>query len=127
MSDQMTRPAPEAATTRTAVTLVLATSLTVAAWLIHLSALASLAGEARHSTPALVAMNLITVVTGLVCAAVIGLGAWHVHLLGSTGEGEGSPAGRTVFLAWLAVILGATNLLLILFEGSYVFLIDRHA
>ncbi len=58
---------------------------------------------------------------------MIGLGAWHVHRLRSTSEEEGSPAGRTAFLAWLAVILGATNLLLIVFEGSYVFLIDRHA
>jgi hypothetical protein len=123
----MTEWVPGATSTRTAVTLVLATSLTVGAWLIHLSALASLVEESRHSTTALVAMNLITLVTALICAAVIGLGAWHLHLLGSTSEAEGSPAGRTAFLAWLAVVLGATNLLLILFEGSYVFLIDRHA
>jgi hypothetical protein len=120
------RDSAAAASPRTATIMLLATIASVAAWVIHITALASLVELSRRSGGAVVAMDVLTVATAAVCVAVVACGV-RVRRTCDRPEGDISPVGRTAFLALLAIILGATNLLLIVFEGSYVHLIDRHA
>jgi hypothetical protein len=117
---------PAAASARTATILLLGIIASVGAWMVHISALASLVELSRRSGGAVALMDALTVVTAAICVAVIILGIRALRRCDRP-EGDASPIGRTAFLALLAIILGATNLLLILFEGSYVHLIDRHA
>jgi hypothetical protein len=112
--------------TRTGTAMLLGVVAATGAWMIHLSAVASLVDLSRTSGWAVFAMDAVTVVTALVCVVVIVAGA-VVLRRARRPEDDGSPVGRSAFLALLAIILGATNLLLIVFEGSYVHLIDRHA
>jgi hypothetical protein len=112
--------------TRTGTAMLLGVVAAVGAWMIHLSAVASLVELSRTSGWAVAAMDALTVATAAVCVAVIVAGAVVLRRCRRP-EDDGSPVGRSAFLALLAVILGAANLLLIVFEGSYVHLIDRHA
>ena len=106
--------------------LLVACLVATAAWVVHLTALASLVELSRSSTAALWAMHGFTVAMAAVCVGVIVLGR-RTGRRCTVPEDHGTPAGRTAFLGWLAVVVGATNLLLIVFEGSYVVLIDRYA
>jgi hypothetical protein len=119
-------PTAGVAATRHGVVLVLASALSIVAWIAHLSSLASLVELSRTRDEVVWVMHALTLALSLVCVAVIVLGIWYVRR--TTGqEGDGTPMGRTTFLAWMAIITGSFNLLLILLEGSYVVFIHRHA
>ncbi len=115
-----------AGSTRHGVVLLLASGVSIGAWLLHLTSLASLVDLSQHHPGVVWVMHGITAATALTCAGVIALGVVGTRRTHAP-EAEGSPVGRTAFLAWMAIIVGSVNLLLILYEGSYVLLIDRHA
>jgi hypothetical protein len=112
--------------TRDGVVLLLASGISIAAWMTHLVSLASLVDLSERHAGVVWVMHGLTAVTALTCIGVIALGAGHARRAHAS-ETEGSPVGRTAFLAWMAIIAGSVNLLLILYEGSYVVLLDRHA
>ncbi len=118
--------AGDAGSTRHAVVLLLASGVSIGAWLVHLTSLASLVDLSRQHPGVVLVMHGITIITGLACALVVALGVAGARRAQAP-EAEGSAAGRTAFLAWMAIIVGSINLLLILYEGSYVILVERHA
>jgi hypothetical protein len=112
--------------TRHGVVLLLASGVSIAAWLTHLVSLASLVDLSERHAGVVWVMHGLTAVTAVTCVGVIALGVTAARRAHAS-EAEGSPVGRTAFLAWMAIITGSVNLLLILYEGSYVVLLDRHA
>ena len=59
----------------------------------------------------------------VVLAGAVLLGIWYcwwLTKLSTDSESSGSPGGRTVFLGWVGVLVGALNLLLIVYEGVLV-------
>ncbi|MBV8690894.1 MAG: hypothetical protein JOY57_04490 [Actinobacteria bacterium] len=92
-------------------------------WLTHLfivSSLVRLTCNTRGRTEW--AAHAATIVT----AALTALALWLcVRYLREAGDGEdvGTPWGRTRFLALFGIISNAVNILLIVAEGAYVFLI----
>ncbi len=88
-------------------------------WLVHLATLGALAvyiGD--HPSKWWTAW----VDTGLCAAGTIVciLAAIAIGVSMDAPEDDGSPEGRTRFLAWHGVLAGLANLALILAEGSYV-------
>jgi hypothetical protein len=108
------------------VVLALAAAVSVGAWAVHVFALTSLVRLNQLHHGVVWIMNGITVLTAIPCLVAIGLGVAVLRRT-STPESEGSPIGRTVFLAWMAVATGGFSLLLILLEAIYVIAIDRYA
>ena len=108
-----TRPAPSGP-------LVWAATFgSIVAWIAHLSAEAALV-PARESHPDVVwLMHGITLALALL--VLVGMRvSWGLARLSTDGEDRGTPAGRTVFLGWVGLGLGAINLLLILYEGLLI-------
>jgi len=96
-----------------------ATFGSIAAWIVHLTVEAALV-PAREAHPIVVwLMHGLTVALTFVVLA----GMWfsrRLARLATDDEGDGTPAGRTVFLGWLGLGIGALNLLLIIYEGLIV-------
>jgi hypothetical protein len=109
-----------------AVVLVLLAALCVGAWAVHLLALTSLArlNEDHHSV--VWVMQAVTVLCAVPCLITVAVG-WSAVRRTGVPEDEGSPIGRTVFLAWMAIAVGLFNLLLVVLEAVYVVLINRNA
>jgi len=96
--------------------------LPIAMWAVHLTGSAAIAHEqCTHSSLTWV-LHGLTVVTGLVCIAC-GLVGWSVWR-----AARGEPAHAAYqFLGVLVVAISVTNLLLIVWEGSYTeFLTSCH-
>jgi hypothetical protein len=111
---------------RVGALLALASGLAVGAWAVHLFALTALARLDQLHPRLDWVLVAITVVTALPCMLVIAFGLAVLRAVHAP-EAEGSPMGRTVFLAWMAVVIGAFNLLLIVLEAVFVTAIDRRA
>ena len=109
-----------------AVVLVLAAGLSIGAWAVHLFALTSLARLDEQHHGVVWIMHAITVVCLIPCVAALGVG-WVSLRPTRTTEGEGSPIGRTVFLAWMTIVIAAFNVVLIVVEAAYVVLLGGHA
>lgn len=92
----------------------------IAAWLVHLSALASLAPAACGRAGVEWVMHGLTIGLGALCAwaAVV---CWR--LVSSAGPGDG-PARRTRYLGRFGLLVAVTNLVLIVAEGAFVVMID---
>jgi hypothetical protein len=108
------------------VVLVMLSGLSVGAWAVHVLALSSLARRNQLDTEVIWLMQAATLVTAIPCVVTIAVG-WMTARRAGTDEGEGSPGGRTVFLGWMAVLIGSFNLALILLEAVYVSAIQRYA
>ena len=98
----------------------------IGAWIIHITAEASLVQLSRSHEVVVWLMQLLTLVTALVAAGASWL-SWRLVVRSRAAEADGSPAGRTAFLGWFGVITGLLNLTLILVEGAYIVVIDRSA
>jgi hypothetical protein len=90
----------------------------IAAWTVHMVALASLVEFACDHPGAKWVMHGLTIGLGLVCVACLVLAWRHAHL--PNGEEAGSTTANLRFLAHLGIAVAAVNLLLIAAEGSYV-------
>jgi hypothetical protein len=95
----------------------------IAAWMAHITALASLV-ELTCERPALEgALHLVTAVT----AGVTLVGMWWCWALVRQAEDHdatGSRGGRLRFLGLFGLIMGGFSVVLILWEGSYVLFLD---
>ena len=112
MSATTTRPAPSGAL------VWFATFGSIVTWMVHLTAEAALV-PAREQRPGVVwVMHALTVLLALLVLAGMKV-SWDLTRA-SGEEGEGTPAGRTVFLGWLGLGIGALNLLLIVYEGVLI-------
>lgn len=96
-----------------------ATFGSIAAWIVHLVVESALV-PAREEHPDVVwLMHGLTLALAFVVLAGMWL-SWRLARLATDDEGDGTPAGRTVFLGWLGLGIGALNLLLILYEGLII-------
>jgi hypothetical protein len=100
-----------------------ATFASPATWLIHLVAEASLVRLHEQHPPVVWLMHGLTVVLALVVLLGMRISWSYAHIAGDD-EGVATPAGRTVFLGWVGLVIGALSLLLIVYEGLLVSLID---
>jgi hypothetical protein len=97
----------------------------IGAWLAHLITLTSLVRYTCnvHGHTQWVE-HAVTAATALVTLAALALCVQYLRAAGSDAdEGAGTPWGRTRFLATFGVLSNSVNLLLILVEGTYVFVI----
>ncbi len=98
----------------------------IVAWMIHLTALASLV-ELTCERPAVEwVLHLTTAAT----AGVTLLGMWWcLALVRKSGDPDaaGTRGGRHGFLGLFGLMMGAFSVLLILWEGSYVLFLDACA
>jgi len=108
------------------VILILLAGLSVGAWAVHVLALASLADLRRTHHDVSWVVHAITVVTAIPCLVTVAV-AWLWLRRTTTAADEGSPTGRTVFLCWMAIFVGFTNLLLILGEDAYASVLHSYA
>jgi hypothetical protein len=101
------------------VVLVFALWLPIFFWLAHLASMAALVGYVANNREK---WWIFWIDTGLCAAGTIACMVVAVVVGVSVGahEDDGSPEGRTRFLAWQALLAGFANLALILAEGSYV-------
>jgi hypothetical protein len=104
----------------------LALSAGVAMWAVHIVGEASLVRLAQLHPNVVWAMHALTAVTALVTLVAL-LISLHYARWDDAHEGDGTPAGRTRFLGLLGVIFNVVNLMLILLEGLYVVVVERHA
>jgi hypothetical protein len=98
-----------------------ALSAGVVAWIAHLAFLASVVGFV-HDEGAFWVFD----VANAVCLALAVLAMWLSWLLyraGDDSEEAGTTGGRIRFLGALGLLVNGTNLLLIVTEGVYVYLI----
>jgi hypothetical protein len=108
------------------VTLILLSSLCVGAWAVHLLAITSMARLHQRHSSVIWAMQGVTVLTAIPCLVTIALAGWWLRDNATPGD-EGSPAGRTVFLCWMALFVGIFNLLLIVLEETFATLLHGYA
>lgn len=85
----------------------------IAAWLVHLIATASLVAAACPHHPVLWVVHTVTAITLLVTAAAMTM-SWRLRFAADEPRR---------FLGDLGMLLNATNLALILLEGSFVLFI----
>jgi uncharacterized membrane protein SirB2 len=94
----------------------------IAAWTVHIVALASIVQFVCEHPGLEWIMHTLTVVLALVCVGCLAL-AWRTARL-PNGEDAGSTTANLRFLSHVGLAVAAVNLLLIVVEGSYVFFID---
>jgi len=92
----------------------------IAMWTVHLVAGAALAPNACNDNAAYDAINVLTVVTALVTVGAMVV-CWRMMRHRDTSELAGG--GHIRFLGVLGLLANAINLMLILFEGSFVVVI----
>ncbi len=107
------------------VALVLLSALCVGAWAVHVFTLTSLARLDQLHPDVMWVMQGATVLTAMPCVVTIAI-AWKWLRESSTPADEGSPTGRTVFLCWMAIFVGACNLLLIVLESIFVAMLPAY-
>jgi hypothetical protein len=103
-----------------------AVSAGVAMWAVHITGEASLVRLAQLHPGVVWAMHGLTAFTALVTIIALLLSIRYARW-DDAHEGDGTPAGRTRFLGLLGVIFNVVNLMLILLEGLYVVVVERHA
>ncbi len=94
----------------------------IAAWTIHIVALASLVDLACDHPGVEWVMHGLTVGLALVCLGCVAI-AWR-HLRLPNGEDAGTTKANLRFLAQLGVAVAVVNLVLIVVEGVYVPFLD---
>jgi hypothetical protein len=95
-------------------------------WMAHLGSMAALVayvGNHPHMWWVFWLDTGVCAAGTLLCMLVATL----IGLRVPASEREGTPEGRTRFLAWQAVLAGTANLALILAEGSYVLFLTSAA
>ena len=95
----------------------------IGAWMVHITAVSSLAKYACKSDGTLWTLHLATVVT----AAITAVGIWICLAVMRSAEDEessGTMAGNQNFVGVFGLTTGAFSLLLIVFEGSYAFFLS---
>jgi membrane protein implicated in regulation of membrane protease activity len=92
-------------------------------WLVHIGAEAALVGYSDHHRWVLWVMNGLTIVLAAL-ALLTTLLSWHTVRRHDHDESHMSPQGRTVFVGWLGVFIGAVNVLLIVVEGIYIVVLN---
>jgi hypothetical protein len=104
---------------RRAEVAVLCIWIPIFLWMAHLGSMAALVGYVRNHPSR---WWVFWVDTGVCAAGIIACLAIAtlIGLRADTPSDEGSPRGRTRFLAWQAVLAGLANLALTLTEGSFV-------
>jgi hypothetical protein len=113
------------ASTAHGVTLTLLSALCVGAWAVHLFALISLARLDQLHPEVIWVMQGATVLTAIPCLLTMAIG-WRWWRETSTPADEGSPMGRTVFLCWMAMFVGAFNVALIVLEAIFVSMLPAY-
>jgi hypothetical protein len=108
------------------ITLILLAAVSVGAWAVHVFALSALARLHQHHPGVIWVMQGTTLLTALPCLAAIGVGWWWLRGT-TTPSDEGSPTGRTVFLCWMAILIGCFSLLLIVLEATFVSALHGYA
>ena len=94
----------------------------IAAWVVHLAAFAALVefvhdhGYSWLFTVGNVVAIAITLVAGWL--------SWLIYRAGDDDEELGTPGGRMRFLGALGIVVNAINLVLIVAEGSYVYILS---
>lgn len=102
-----------------------ATIGSIATWMVHLVSEAALVPlRERHGWVVWV-MHANTVALALVVLAGMSI-SWTYTRLGDDDESMATPAGRTVFLGYVGLVIGALNLVLIVYEGSLVVFLRNH-
>jgi hypothetical protein len=96
--------------------------LPIAAWTVHMVALASLVELACERPGFEWVMHGLTVGLALVCLACLGIGLRGARL--PNGEEAGSTTASIRFLSHVAIAVAIFNFVLIVFEGVYVVAID---
>jgi len=96
-----------------------ATFGSIAAWMVHLTAEAALVPAREAHGDVVWLMHALTIALALVVLAGMWF-SWGLAHIATDGEGDATPAGRTVFLGWLGLAIGALNLLLIVYEGLLI-------
>jgi|1185.fasta_scaffold479571_2 hypothetical protein len=96
----------------------------VGLWMVHICGSAALATVSCRSTAALWTLHLLTALT--LAGTVLAMWwSWTmVRTAGPVGEAEPGPGGRDRFLGLFGLATGAISALLIVWEGSYVLVID---
>jgi hypothetical protein len=97
----------------------------IAMWAVHLTGEASLVRLAQLHPGVVWAMHGLTAFTALVTFIAL-LISIHYARWDDAHEGDGTPAGRTRFVGLLGVLFNVVNLMLILLEGLYVVVVERH-
>ena len=96
----------------------------IAMWIIHICGSAALATSSCTSTSALWSMHALTLAT-LAGTALAMWWSWvMVRVAGPVGESDPGTGGRERFLGLFGLATGAISVLLIVWEGSYVLVID---
>jgi len=113
------------ARSKNGVVLALLSGLAVGAWAVHVFAIAGLARLHESHPNVEWIMHGATLATALPCILAIGVGAWHLKRLRGE-EGDGTPQGRTIFLAWMTIVTGAFSLLLIVAEDVFITMVHGH-
>jgi hypothetical protein len=94
----------------------------IAAWTVHIVALASLVNLACEHPRVEWVMHGLTALLGLVCIGCLGI-AWRYTRL-PNGSDSGSTHANLHFLGQLGVAIAIVNLVLIVVEGIYVPFLD---
>jgi hypothetical protein len=99
---------------RSRLVLYAALAIPIAAWMVHLGLTASLAGHSCGRSTVTWVMHALTAGLGLVCVGcgLIGFAAFRR-------APEGTEGTSLRFLGGFVVAVAVTNLVLILWEGSY--------
>ena len=101
-----------------------ATFGSIVAWMIHLTAEASLVPLREAHAPVIWVMHGLTLSLGVLVLVGMGISWTYAHI-GSDSESKPTPVGRTVFLGWLGLLVGALNLLLIAYEGLIIAVVHQ--
>ncbi len=102
-----------------------ATVGSIVTWMVHLVAEASLVPLREQHESVVWVMHAVTVVLAL----VVLLGMWisrSYTRIGSDDESVPNPVGRTVFLGYVGLVIGAIDLFMILYEGAIVTVLRNH-
>lgn len=101
-----------------------ATAGSIAMWMVHISALSALVPlREQHEWVVWVMHGLTVALAGVV---LVGMRiSWSYARIGDDDEDVPTPVGRTVFLGYLGLVIGTSNLVLIVYEGTLVILLKH--
>jgi hypothetical protein len=92
-------------------------------WMVHITAVSGLAKFACNEKGSLWWLHVATVVTAVPTILSMRV-CWNLIRHSEDDESEGTLAGNHTFLGVFGIITGGFSLLLILFEGSYIFFLS---
>jgi hypothetical protein len=92
----------------------------IALWAVHLTTNSALSRAACRDHAYTWVQHGVTAVTAVAVLACMALSLQLVRTTAGASEADGTPAGETMFIGLMGLLVGAVNLALILLEGSYV-------